>query len=228
VSPNVLSSQSFNGLLFFIPERPVILKEKAHNLYPLSAYFIARFIADLVSKLALPVLFLVISYFLVFGQYNAKSFGILLIATVYSCLCAESIGLLIGIAITRLNTALSVTSMVGILLLVLAGFYGNTLPLPISQLRFVSPLTFILSLSLHAVYLPQSGGVLYCDRSGKLLNACGNGISFFSREEVIRELLWLPEKEVSLVLDTKYCCTALVLIVIALRVSAYLVMKRSY
>lgn len=46
----------------FLPERTIILKERAAGSYRLSAYFLSKIISELPIRLLLPFVFLAISY----------------------------------------------------------------------------------------------------------------------------------------------------------------------
>ena len=116
------------GLLSFPFERTVIEKERASGSYRLSAYFIAKSLAEAPLKLVLPTLFLIIAYWM--AQIN-NNFGIflgILVFQLLSIIVAESYGLFLGATFKDLHHAITAATITLIGLMLIGGFFIQRLP----------------------------------------------------------------------------------------------------
>lgn len=68
----------------------MLIKERSVGMYRLSAYFAARNISDLPLDLILPIVFLVIVYFMVGLKLSCSAFS-LTILTVFLCIVAAQV-----------------------------------------------------------------------------------------------------------------------------------------
>lgn len=68
----------------------MLSKERAADMYRLSAYFVARTTSDLPLDLILPVLFLIIVYFMAGLRMDAGSFFLTML-TVFLCIVAAQV-----------------------------------------------------------------------------------------------------------------------------------------
>lgn len=68
----------------------MLQKERAADMYRLSAYFLARTTSDLPLDLVLPVLFLLVVYFMAGLRLDAVTF-ILTVLTVFLCIVAAQV-----------------------------------------------------------------------------------------------------------------------------------------
>lgn len=68
----------------------MLLKERAADMYRLSAYFLARTTSDLPLDLVLPVLFLLVVYFMAGLRLDAGTF-FLTVLTVFLCIIAAQV-----------------------------------------------------------------------------------------------------------------------------------------
>ncbi|KAK6126448.1 hypothetical protein DH2020_039836 [Rehmannia glutinosa] len=152
-NPNELQDQA--GLLFFIAvfwgffpvftaiftfpqERAMLSKERAADMYRLSAYFMARTTSDLPLDLILPVLFLLVVYFMAGLRMNVGSF-FLTIVTVFLCIiAAQGLGLAIGATLMDLKRATTLASVTVMTFMLAGGFFVKNVPVFISWLRFLS------------------------------------------------------------------------------------------
>merc|ERR1719215_361730 len=107
-------SALFLGMMQFLPERTIIMKERAAGSYHLSAYFLAKSLSELPIKLFLPFLFLAISFPMVSLSPSFVIFcgicGIQLLAA----LAGESIGVFIGTITMDMEKALVIATLVGL------------------------------------------------------------------------------------------------------------------
>lgn len=80
----------FTAIFTFPQERAMLSKERAADMYRLSAYFVARTTSDLPLDLILPVLFLIIVYFMAGLRMDAGSFFLTML-TVFLCIVAAQV-----------------------------------------------------------------------------------------------------------------------------------------
>lgn len=80
----------FTAIFTFPQERAMLSKERAADMYRLSAYFVARTTSDLPLDLILPVLFLIIVYFMAGLRMDAGSFFLTML-TVFLCIIAAQV-----------------------------------------------------------------------------------------------------------------------------------------
>jgi hypothetical protein len=116
------------GLLSFPLERAVIDKERASGSFRLSAYFVAKSLAEAPLKLVLPTLFLIIAYWMARINNNFAIFLGILVFQLLSIIVAESLGLFLGAAFRNLLHALTVATICLIGLMLVGGFFIKSLP----------------------------------------------------------------------------------------------------
>jgi ABC-type transport system involved in multi-copper enzyme maturation permease subunit len=116
------------SLMSFPSERAVIEKERASGSFRLSAYFIAKSLAEAPIKLVLPTLFLIIAYWMARINNNFGIFLGIVFFQLLSILVAESIGLFLGATFRNLHYALICATVVLIGLMLVGGFFIKHLP----------------------------------------------------------------------------------------------------
>ncbi|ESR43242.1 hypothetical protein CICLE_v10011143mg [Citrus x clementina] len=79
----------FTAIFTFPQERAMLSKERAADMYRLSAYFLARTTSDLPLNLVLPVLFLVIVYFMAGLRMGAGPFFLSMLTVFLSIVAAQ-------------------------------------------------------------------------------------------------------------------------------------------
>ncbi|KAI3683721.1 hypothetical protein L1987_84235 [Smallanthus sonchifolius] len=152
-SPKELDNQA--GLLFFIAvfwaffpvftaiftfpqERAMLNKERAADMYRLSAYFMARTTSDLPLDLFLPLLFLLVVYFMAGLRLTIESFFLTMV-TVFLCIvAAQGLGLAIGATLTDLKKATTLASVTVMAFTLSGGFFVKDVPIFIAWLRYLS------------------------------------------------------------------------------------------
>ena len=83
----------FTAIFTFPQERAMLSKERAADMYRLSAYFVARTTSDLPLDLILPVLFHVVVYFMAGLTRSAGPFFLSML-TIFLCIVAAQVCLL--------------------------------------------------------------------------------------------------------------------------------------
>lgn len=142
----------FEGMLEFLPERPVIRRELVSGDYRLSAYFLAKTLAGVPVKVALPWLFVTISYFMVAAQLSALVYFSFAAIVVLSTLVGNSIGLFIGTLTQDYHIATSLTTVVALGMLIVGGFYLKVLPHWLQFLGNVSAFRFAYRATIQVAF----------------------------------------------------------------------------
>ena len=158
----------FSGLLVFLPERPVLAKERAAGTYQISAYFISRNISEIPIIVLLPTIFLVISYPMANMNHHVTSFIGVLGTNLLSTLCAESVGLFIGTCIEDFRYSLLVATLTAFLFILTGGFYVQVPPF-MNWMNWVSPVSLTYKTSLQFQFTEN----VPCDGSN-VIPACAN------------------------------------------------------
>ena len=173
-----------HGLLSFPFERGVIEKERASGSYRLSAYFIAKSLAEAPLKLVLPTLFLIISYWMARINNNFGIFLAILIFQLLSILVAESLGLLLGAVFKNLHHAITAATVILLTLMLVGGFFVRNLP---HWLGVWGKWLSFFKYSYNAcLQLQFKGGQIYTCTDGSYIASCRNNPNgtFISNEAI--------------------------------------------
>ncbi|KAL0410214.1 UNVERIFIED_CONTAM: ABC transporter G family member 22 [Sesamum latifolium] len=128
----------FTAVFTFPQERAMLSKERAVDMYSLSAYFVARTTSDLPLDLILPVLFLLVVYFMAGLRMTVGSF-LLTVVTVFLCIiAAQGLGLAIGATLMDLKRATTLASVTVMTFMLAGGYFVKDVPTFISWLRYLS------------------------------------------------------------------------------------------
>lgn len=159
----------FQALMAFPQERVVCLKERASGSYRLSAYFMAKTTSDAPVRIILPLLYMVVSYWMA-GIDNRFSVFIGTIGcTLLSVVAGEAIGLFVGAAIYDMEKAITVMTVFTLALMLLGGFFVQNVPYWIEWGKYISPFKYAFDSSLQLVF----DRPVPCDGSGALGPLCG-------------------------------------------------------
>jgi hypothetical protein len=170
------------GILSFPSERAVIEKERASGSFRLSAYFVAKSLAEAPLKLVLPTLFLIIAYWMARINNNFGIFLAILVFQLLTILVAESLGLLLGAIFEQIEYALTAATVVLISLMLVGGFFVQHLP------HWLGVWCKWLSLFKYAyngcLQLEFKGGQIYQCVDGTYVQSCRNNPTgtFIGRE----------------------------------------------
>ncbi|XP_042479099.1 ABC transporter G family member 22-like isoform X2 [Macadamia integrifolia] len=128
----------FTAIFTFPQERAMLAKERAVDMYKLSAYFVARCTSDLPLDLILPVLFLVIVYFMVGLRPSVSAFSLSMLTIFLSIVAAQGLGLAIGAASMDVKKATTLASVVVMTFMLSGGFFVQKVPAFMSWIRYIS------------------------------------------------------------------------------------------
>lgn len=128
----------FTALFTFPQDRAILAKERASDMYRLSAYFMARTLGDVPLDLCLPMVFHVIVYFMVHLKQTALAFFLTLLTILLSTVTSQGMGIAIGAAMMDLKKATTLASVVLLTFMLSGGFFVQKLPPFISWLKYAS------------------------------------------------------------------------------------------
>ncbi|XP_075488420.1 LOW QUALITY PROTEIN: ABC transporter G family member 22-like [Primulina tabacum] len=128
----------FTAIFTFPQERAMLSKERAADMYRLSAYFVARTTSDFPLDLLLPVLFLLVVYFMAGLKMNAGSFFLTMVTVFLCIIAAQGLGLAIGATLLDMKRATTLASVTVMTFMLAGGFFVQNVPVFISWLRYLS------------------------------------------------------------------------------------------
>ncbi|EPS59306.1 hypothetical protein M569_15501, partial [Genlisea aurea] len=128
----------FTAIFTFPQERAMLNKERAADMYRLSAYFAARTTTDLPLDLFLPLLFLLVVYFMAGLRLDAASFFFTVLIVFLCIIAAQGLGLAIGATLMELKKATTLASVTVMTFMLAGGFFVTKVPNFISWLRYLS------------------------------------------------------------------------------------------
>ena len=162
-----VASLEISGLLFFMlvfqfhinniracftfpPDMAMVRKERASGMYRLSAYYIAKTLADIPIDLLWPTIFFVILYFMTGLRLDPAwtifaNWGTLVLVV----LTAQGMGQFFGAALPTVKHAHAITSVVECVMLLTAGYFVRTMPVWIGWLRYTSVVYYGYNILLH-------------------------------------------------------------------------------
>lgn len=154
----------FQGMMQFLPERTVILKERAAGSYHLSAYFLSKTLSETPVRLFLPFLYLAISFPMTRLSDKASTFFSIVGIQLLAALSGESIGLFIGTSTMDYEKAMVIATLVSLSLMLTGGYFVQNLPPFVHWIRYISPFKYsydaCLQLSFEERLLCEGGSVL--------------------------------------------------------------------
>jgi ABC-type multidrug transport system ATPase subunit len=154
----------FTGMMTFFPERAVITKERAAGSYHLSAYFITKNISETPLVLALPAVFLAISYPMAGLNPRPGAFFGMVGTQLLATTCGESIGLLIGTATNDIKVGVTAATLIGLCFMLVGGYFVQNLAGFVIWFRYLSPVKYSYDACIQIEFTEP----VQCDGSGVL------------------------------------------------------------
>lgn len=171
----------FTALTAFPSEREVILKERASQSYRLSAYFLAKTTADAPVRLILPLIYMIVSFWLAQISNDVAVFFGTIGCTLLSVMSGEALGLLIGAAVYDLQRGLTIMTVYTLFLMLMGGFFVEDVPVFLAWGKFLSPFKYAFDASLRVVFHRD----FPCDGSGALPILCDDSQDVVPPEAVL-------------------------------------------
>ncbi|KAJ6827137.1 ABC transporter G family member 22 [Iris pallida] len=159
----------FTAIFTFPQERAMLNKERAADMYRLSAYFMARTTTDLPLDLVLPVFFMLVVYFMTGLRLTADSFFLSMLTVFLSIIAAQGLGLVIGATLMDIKKATTLASVTVMTFMLAGGFFVKKVPMFISWIRYISfnYHTYRLLLKVQYHHVPPSLHIADLDNGEK-------------------------------------------------------------
>ncbi|WOL18541.1 NDR1/HIN1-like protein 12 [Canna indica] len=116
----------------------MLAKERSVDMYKLSAYFVARTMSDLPLDLILPIVFLLVVYFMAGLRAEFATFLTSMLTIFLSILAAQGLGLVIGAALMDVKRATTLASIIIMTFMLAGGFFIQRVPFFMSWIRYLS------------------------------------------------------------------------------------------
>merc|ERR1712137_1367000 len=131
--------EAMGGLLIFPQEREIFRRERRAGMYPLSAYYLGKQIAEFPLQVMMPALFATVVYWLVGLPSEWWIYGTFLSLVMLMAVCVSSAGMLLG-AIFPLTAAVVVLPCLLLISLLFAGFYvhPDNIPVWVDWVKYIS------------------------------------------------------------------------------------------
>ncbi|KAK1556234.1 hypothetical protein Q3G72_001069 [Acer saccharum] len=156
----------FQAIFTFPRERLMLEKERSSGMYRLSSYFMARTTADLPMELALPIVFVTITYWMGGLKPTSVNFFQTLSIVLYTALVAQSLGLAIGAVVMKQRIATAIGSDIMLTFLLTGGFLVQDVPGFISWIKYLSLTHYSYKLLLISQYKPDE--IYVCDSNNNV------------------------------------------------------------
>jgi len=197
----------------FPQDRVVILKERATASYRLSAYFMAMTVADLPVTLIMPLIYMLISYWMVAWSFGFTTFVLVTCIAMVGVMNGQAFGYLIGAAFDDIQIAQTVMMVVMSLLMLVGGFFNPDIPSWLAWAQYLSPFYYAGNAAMQVIFRED----IPCDGSSKLCE--GDNETSYDSSAFLRDNL-----HVTLPLGVNL--GVLFLFIIVPRILAYVVLRR--
>lgn len=202
----------FQGMMQFLPERTIMLKERAGGSYHLSAYFLSKTLSETPVRLLLPLIYLIISYPMTNLNPDIGIFFAVCGVQLLAALAGESIGLFIGTSTMDYEKAMVIATLVSLALMLTGGYFIENLPNFVRWIRYISPFKYSYNACLILVFNQK----IPCDGSN-LIEQCVNGATYVSGEIVAKSLGATESAGINILL--------LIIFIFVFRIGSYLSLK---
>jgi ATP-binding cassette, subfamily G (WHITE), eye pigment precursor transporter len=140
---NMMSSLTPISVVFPL-ERAVFLKEENARYYSVLPYFLSRNVIELPFLIAMPMLFVLIFYWMIGLASTPEQFFLFYFVIFLVSLCGNSLGLLLGSIVTDAKSLAAHIPTMLLPVILLSGFFKNSANLPdwIGWIQYISPIKY--------------------------------------------------------------------------------------
>ncbi|XP_059664188.1 ABC transporter G family member 9-like [Cornus florida] len=136
----------------FPQERMMLEKERSSGMYRLSSYFIARTVSDLPMELALPTIFVTITYWMAGFKPTAGNFLGTLNVVLLCVLVSQGLGLAIGALVVDQKSASMLGTVIMLSFTLVSGYMVQNIPSFIDWTKYLSVSMYTYKLLLVSQY----------------------------------------------------------------------------
>ena len=112
-----------SAVTVFQRERTLLRRERAKKLYSVSAYFLGKTASDMTNNVLLPLLYCMLVYWTAGYRASAASYGRFVLAFYLTLSTAQSMGLMMSVAIPSMALALVLAPPLTLFFMIMGGFY---------------------------------------------------------------------------------------------------------
>lgn len=156
----------FQGMMQFLPERTIILKERAAGSYRLSAYYLSKSMSELPVRLFLPFVFLLISFPMASLSPSIVVFIQVVGVQLLAALAGESIGVFVGTTTLDYEKAMVTATLTSMALMLTGGYFVQNLEEFVKWVRYFSPFSYSYNACLRLVFdrdIPCDDGSVFAE-----------------------------------------------------------------
>ncbi|VFR03486.1 unnamed protein product [Cuscuta campestris] len=128
----------FNAVFAFPQEHSMLKRERSSRMYRLSAYYFARTVGDLPMELALPTVFVTITYWMGGLRPSPITFLATLSIVLFIVLVSQSLGLALGALVMDVKRAGTLSSVTMMVFLLVGGYYIQNMPHFMVWVKYIS------------------------------------------------------------------------------------------
>ena len=138
---NQFMGSAMGVVTIFVSEKNVFLREYTNGYYSLPAYFLSKTLVELPHQLLMPIIVLLVSYWLVGFRDGFQYVMKALLAIILVALNGTAVGSLSGALFNDINTGMAVLSMCLLPFIVFSGFMvnNNQVPLGFKWIPHIAP-----------------------------------------------------------------------------------------
>ena len=174
----MMFTTAFSNMIIFAAERNVVNKERASGLYHVSAYYVAKSVAELPIQFFLPSLFFNIAYWFSGLQLLPDDLGLFFVLWLLMLLIVttgNSVGSFFGAYFVDSGIAFLYIPVLLLGWMLFAGFYSRNLPIWLNWLGYLSPLNYGFDAALQLVFTENV--VIQCKpNNNSLFEGCNQGL----------------------------------------------------
>ena len=175
---HMIFTTAFSNMIIFAAERNVVNKERASGLYHVSAYYVAKSVAELPIQFFLPSLFFNIAYWFSGLQLLPDDLGLFFVLWLLMLLIVttgNSVGSFFGAYFVDSGIAFLYIPVLLLGWMLFAGFYSRNLPIWLNWLGYLSPLNYGFDAALQLVFTENV--VIQCrTNNNSLFEGCNQGL----------------------------------------------------
>ncbi|KAJ7562979.1 hypothetical protein O6H91_03G091500 [Diphasiastrum complanatum] len=145
----------FTAIFTFPQERAILAKERASDMYRLSAYFLSRTLGDVPMDMLLVLIFIIIVYFMTHLHLSAGAFFLTTLTIILDAVTSQGLGLFIGAVMMDVKKATTMASIIMLTFMLTGGFYVQHIPVFIRWLKYLSFNYHCFKLLLKVQYSPD-------------------------------------------------------------------------
>ena len=142
-------STLFSCIFTFPSEKIMLTKERASKMYPISAFFFGRTIADLPLDTSMPMVVVTIIYFMAGLTLTAQAYFETMALVLLVIFVAGSLGLFLGALFLDMKRAQSAATVVMLTFMLTGGFFIRNLPAWIGWIKYLSFMTYTFQAFLN-------------------------------------------------------------------------------